>query len=123
MAFNGNNILVFRGNTAIAGSKSAELTTSAGKIEISSATESMWREFLADRKEWSLTVNYLVVGESGITDVLQAGNTYTIKIADRNGDFVLQGSAFCTTCKQTYTRGSLVQGSFQFQGTGELEAI
>lgn len=123
MAFNGNNILVYRNGTAIAGSKSSELITSAGKIEISSATESMWREFIADRKEWSISLNYLVVGESGITDVLKAGNTYTIKIADRNEDYILQGYALCTICKQTYTRGSLVQGSFQFQGTGELEAL
>lgn len=120
---NGNQILVYKNNVAIACCKSSELITSAGKIEISSATESMWREFLANRREWKVTANYLVYDEEGTNDMMQVGNTYTLSIRDRSGNIYLQGSAILTTCKQTYTRGSLVQGSFQFQGTGELVSV
>lgn len=120
MAYNGNNILVLRDGTAIAGVKSHEIQTSAGTIEISSATQQDWREYIADRKEWSLNVNYLVLAAANMTDLLSVGTAYTIAITDRAGTVTVSGSAILENCKQTYQRGNLVQGTFQFRGSGAL---
>lgn len=46
---------------AIAAAKSCELQVSCDDIEISSPTSGQWREFIADRKEWAVTTNHLVV--------------------------------------------------------------
>lgn len=119
---NGNNIIVYQNGTAIAGAKSAEISTSAGTIEVASATSGQWREFIAGRKEWSLSCGYLITANSGVRDLLTVGSSYTIKVkardaADNTG---VTGTAILTQCKITATRGNLVQGSFQFQGTGAL---
>ena len=68
---NGNNIIVYKNGTAIAGAKSAEISTSAGVIEVASATSGEWREFIAGRKEWSLSCGYLITANSGVRDLLR----------------------------------------------------
>ena len=50
---------------AIAAAKSCELQVSCDDIEISSPTSGQWREFIADRKEWAVTTNHLVVNNHG----------------------------------------------------------
>ena len=119
---NGNNIIVYKDGTAIAGAKSAEISTSVGTIEVASATSGQWREFITGRKEWSLSCGYLITANSGVRDLLTVGTTCTIKVkgrgaADSTG---VSGSAIITKCNITASRGNLVQGSFQFQGSGQL---
>lgn len=130
---NGNDILVYildsSGNYLIAGTRSNEIQTGCETLEVSSPSQGAWRAFLAGRKEWSFTVNYLVTndsalrisGGSGIKDVLQAGNTFTLRVYRRGlTSLALQGSAILTGVKITATRGNLVQGSFTFKGNGAL---
>lgn len=119
---NGNNIIVLCDGTAIAAAKSAEINSGADVIEVASATSGVWREFIAGRKEWSLSCGYLITANSGVRDLLSVGTTVTIKVkgrgaADSTG---VSGSAIITKCAITATRGNLVQGSFQFQGSGQL---
>jgi hypothetical protein len=132
MAKNGNNIIVYSGGTAIAGTRSSEVQSGSELIEVSSPTQGTWRQYIAGRKEWSVTVGFLVLSDSalaisnktGIQDLLQVGNTFTIKIKERtaaDSDGVT-GTVILKTCKITMTRGNLVQGSFQFTGNGELSA-
>lgn len=120
MATNGNNILVYLGGTAIAGLKSNEIETSCGEIEISSPNSAAWREFIADRKEWSVSTGYLVSAVSDISQVLNVGTTYSLRFCGRTGTGGVYGSAILTKCSITATRGNLVQGSFTFRGTGTL---
>ena len=120
---NGNNIIVYQNGTAIAGAKSAEISTSAGVIEVASATSGEWREFITGRKEWSLSCGYIITANSGVRDLLTVGTSVTIKVkgrgaADSTG---VTGTATITKCVITATRGNLVQGSFQFQGSGEFQ--
>ena len=126
---NGNDILVYSGTQLIAGTRSNDIQTGCETIETSSPSQGAWRAFLAGRKEWSFTVNYLVAsdsalhisGGSGIKDVLQVGNTFTLKVYKRGLSAVaIQGSAILTGVKITATRGNLVQGSFTFKGNGAL---
>lgn len=120
MAINGNNILIKLNGTAIAGCKSHEIQTGCETIEISSPSQGAWREYIAGRKEWSVSVSYLVPAVANLADLLTVGTTYTLVIADRANASSLSGSAILTQCKQTFTRGNLVQGSFTFQGTASL---
>ena len=125
MAKNGNDILIYRGNTLIAGTRSNEITTNAETIEVSSAINGQWKTFIAGRKDWSVTVNYLVPAVTNVSDLLTVGTSYTISVRTRSGSTVtsrLSGTAILKTCKITATKGNLIQGSFQFAGSGPLSA-
>lgn len=120
MAINGNNIIVYQGSTAIAGTRSNEIETDCEVIEISSSTQGEWREYIKGRKEWSVNTSFLVSGVSDITALLTVGTTYTLVFKGRNETNGLSGSAILTKCRITATRGNLVQGSFAFKGNGPL---
>lgn len=120
MAQKGNNIIVLSSGTAIAGVKSDEIQSGAETIEIASATQQDWKEFIAGRKEWSLNTNYLLLADSRLADLLNVGTVYELAVTDREGNTTVSGRAILTICKQTHTRGNLCQGTFQFRGTGPL---
>lgn len=127
---NGNNIFVKAGNVTIAATKSNELQTSCGTIEIANPSNPEWKSFLPGRKEWSLNVSFLVTAQNpadigtNLKDPrhpLAVGTTYTLDIVNRNDPSdVLSGTAICTQCKINAVRGSLCSGSISFKGTGEL---
>lgn len=123
---NGNNIIIGMMNgsifTAIAAVRSHEIQTQCDSIEKASSSQQTWKEYISGRKEWNITVNYLVLNDStsNIEDVLRAGTIVTIKIKGRSGGYDLTGNAIVVTCKQTFQKGNLSQGTFQFRGTGQL---
>ena len=125
MATNGNDILVYYGSTLIAGMKSNDVQTSAELIEIASPSTGKWKQYIAGRKEATITVGYLVVadtsaigisGGNGVRDLLQVGNTFTLKFKKRSASDSagVSGTFMLKTAKITSQRGALVQGSFQF---------
>ena len=61
MVIYGRDLIVTANGMAIAAAKSCELQVSCDDIEISSPNSGQWREFIADRKEWAVTTNHLVV--------------------------------------------------------------
>lgn len=120
---NGNNVYIMADNTIIAATKSNELQVGCDTIEIASSSQQAWKEYIAGRKEWSMTVSYLVtaVKMSAPQSPLNIGTTYTLKFQNRNTpDDYVTGSAICTQCKITATRGNLCSGSITFKGTGAL---
>ena len=111
--------------TIIAGTRSNEIQTSVDKIEISSETSATWKEYITGRKEWSLTTSFLCLTSTDVQKLLQVGNTYNIQVIGQEGTSVgimLEGSATLKTCKITASVGNLCQGSFTFEGNGELVA-
>lgn len=122
MAKNGNDILVYMGGTPIAAARSAEVRVDGELLEVAAPDQGSWREFLAGRKEWDVTVGYLVALNTDVHKLIQVNNKVTLKIKERNAadSSGLTGQAFIKTAKQTYTRGALIQGSFAFKGTGAL---
>ena len=120
---NGNNIIVYWNGTAIASVKSNSIKTKADTIETASPTNGEWKTHIAGRKEWQLSVSYLILTDSGVRDLLKTGNTYTIKMKGRNAadSDGVTGTATLTNCDITATRGNLVTGSFQFVGNGPLQ--
>ena len=129
MAQNGINILVYKGGSLIAGMRTDDIQTSCEMEEISSPSNGAWKAFIPGRKEWSISIGYLVFpssalgisGGSGIKDLLQVGSSYTLTFQARNSNSdKVSGTAYLKVCKITATVGSLVTGSFQFVGSGEL---
>ena len=123
---NGNDIIIgtMSGSTftALAAVKGHEIQSGADVIEKASATQQDWKEHIAGRKEWGVSMNYLVLGNArtNVRDVLKVGTTYVLRVKDRAGNYSITGSAICTQCRQTYNRGNIVVGSFAFKGNGEL---
>lgn len=108
--------------TPVAGVMSDRLRVSGETIEIASATSSKWKEFLAGRKDWGINSDYLITMWDDIADnAMKVGDTYTIMVIDsNNADEYLSGTVICTECVIDMRNGSLVKGSFSFQGTGPL---
>ena len=134
MALNGNIIIVQLNGNTIAGTKTTEIQVDSELIEIASATQGAYREFIAGRKQWQVTVNYLLMyatyqqmftyPNASMTDALLVGNSYTLKFKNRANYYdqpiTLKGTAILRTCKITAQRSNLIQGTFTFVGNGAL---
>lgn len=108
--------------TAIANTRirSNDIQTQADTIEKASSSQQQWKEFIAGRKEWSLTVSYLVMVSSQVSQLLYAGQTFGITMK-QGSTSLLTGTAIMTSVRQTATIGNLCQGSFSLKGTGALQ--
>ena len=120
MAINGNNILIYVNGAAVAGTKSNEVQTNRELIEIASPTSGEWREFITGRKDWGFTVSWLVSSHADIEQLLLSAGVVTVRIVGRGETLGLTGSAIVQTCRMTFTRGNLAQGSLQLKGSGPL---
>jgi hypothetical protein len=98
---------------------------------VSSPLTGLWENYITGRKSGTISVSYLVVGDSsaigvsggnGVRDLLQAGNSFTLKFKQRGAadSAGVSGTFILKTVKITAQRGALVQGSFQFVLNGEL---
>ena len=117
-------LVLSQGGTALASTaiKSQDIQTEADVIEKASSSQQSWREYIAGRKGWSVTLSYLVLTSDKILDLLKVGQTFsvTMKKANDNTNKVT-GNAILKAVKQTASVGNLAQGSWQLQGTGALE--
>ena len=106
----------------IAGVTSDRLRVSGETIEKASATSSKWKEFLAGRMDWGINSDYLITDWNSIANnAMKVGKTYAVMVIDSNNtDEYLSGTVICTECVIDMRNGSLVKGSFSFQGTGPL---
>ena len=122
MAINGNNILIYINGAAVAGTKSNEVQSNRELIEIASPTSGEWREFITGRKDWGFTVSWLVSSHQDIEQLLLDAEVVTVRILGRGQSLGLTGRAIVQSCKMTFTRGNLAQGSLQLKGSGPLTA-
>lgn len=129
MILHGRNLLIMQhtqGTTdtpVVACAKSCEVNTSCEIIEISSTTNNIWREYISGRKDWSVTVNYIVTADGFAPSMLRIGEKVTLRVTERGTGAVLQGDALIKNAKAVATIGNLTTGSFSFQGTGELAQV
>ena len=116
-------LVLSQGGTALASTaiKSQDIQTEADVIEKASSSQQSWREYIAGRKGWSVTLSYLVLTSDKILDLLKVGQTFsvTMKKVDDNTNKVT-GNAILKAVKQTASVGNLALGSWQLQGTGAL---
>jgi predicted secreted protein len=119
----GRKIIVKVGGTAIAGAKSCEISIKGDQIETASPTTGEWRDFIAGRKEWSVTCGHLIpaIGTPLKSNAAMVNTVVTLTIeTDMTGD-TLTGQAIVDTWKASGTVGNLATGTFQFKGKGALE--
>ena len=122
MAINGNNILIYVDGAVVAGTRSNEVQTNRELIEIASPTSGEWRQFIAGRKDWGFTISWLVSSHADIQQLLLDAGVVTVRIVGRGESLGLTGTAIVQTCRMTFTRGNLAQGSLQLKGNGPLAA-
>ena len=121
---NGNDILIYKNGVAIAAAVSCDTSGDADMLEVSDPNSGKYKKYVSDLIGWTITVNCLFLSAARFKDeFLTLGNEFVIKRAGRDGTGALQGNAFLKTCRETATRGNLVQGSFVFQGSGPLTQI
>lgn len=120
MAINGNNILIYVGGSLVAGTRSNEIQSNRELIEIASPSSGDWREYIAGRKDWGFSINWLLTSHTDIEQLLLSAGVVTVRILGRGQSTGLTGSAIVQSCKMTLTRGNLANGGLQLKGTGPL---
>ena len=123
MAIHGRNLIIKVNGTAIAGAKSCEINIEGEEIETASPTQCTWREFIAGRKEWSVSCGHLLpaTGTPLKSSAAMVNTVVTLTVeTDLTGD-TLTGQAIVKTWKASGAIGNLAQGSFAFRGTGALQ--
>lgn len=105
----------------IAGAKSCEISVDGEQIEISSPGDGQWRNYLAGRKGWQVSVGYLLSAGTFPTEAAMVNTTVTVVVSD--GTTMMQGQAIVKSWKATGNIGNLANGSFVFLGTGALAPV
>ena len=116
-------LVLSQGGTALASTaiKSQDIQTEADVLEKASSSQQSWREYIAGRKGWSVTLSYLVLTSDKILDLLKVGQTFSVTMKKMNDNTnKVTGNAILKAVKQTASVGNLAQGSWQLQGTGAL---
>ena len=119
----GRNLIVALGGVAIAGAKSCDIETNCDMLEVSSPSSGEYRTYRPGRKVWRVTVNRIIPTDStAVLSVKNIGTSYTLKAYVSGNPSVdkIEGTAILMTAKTTATQGNLVQGSWVFQGSGDI---
>ena len=127
MAVLGNNIFIATNDATlspgtskiIAGTRTNEINTECGAIEIASASQQDWQEFIAGRKSWSLSVGWLLLANADVQKVLKVGAMVTVYVKTGSTQ-LLTGTALITQARLTLGQGNLANGSFALKGSGAL---
>lgn len=131
MAKLGNRIIILANGQPIAGTKVNDIETAVEVMERCSPTSGQWKKYVTKRKSWKFSAGYLVVDESaigsgsGIQDLLKIGQEFQIIVHDLEAthDAGVIGTAILTRCKMNMSISKLIEGNFEFQGSGPLEPI
>lgn len=119
----GRDVMIYRDDVLIAGTRANELQVGCETIEIASETTADWREYVAGRKDWQMSVSTLLSTTADLEDALTIGTVVRLVFRDREGTGGVQGRAIVEQYKATANVGDIVKGSFQFKGTGALTRI
>lgn len=82
MVIHGGQILITTaaGSPVIAASKSCEIVVNTDDIEVISPLSNEWKEFMAQRKEWSVSVSHLATAGQFPQCLMMPGQSITLKI-------------------------------------------
>ena len=119
---NGNRIILTKDGVAFGALVSHDVQTDGETMEVAGATQGTYREFIPARKTWVMTATCLVISSAIFANLLQAGNTFSLKSTDRQLENNVHGRARLEECRVTAQRGNLVQGFFRFKGIDYLFA-
>ena len=118
----GRKLIIKANGTAIAGAKSCDIAINGEEIEIASATQNTWREFINGREDWTVTCGHLVPasGTPLRTRAAMVNTFVTLTIETGIDGDTLTGRALVKSWRVTGTVGNLAQGTFSFRGSGPL---
>jgi hypothetical protein len=120
---NGNQFILSKDGVAVAAIVSHEAETQADQIEVASKTQGQYREYMAGRRHWQMTVDRLMVSSYMMLSLLQIGQTFTLSSYDReHANVNVHGEAKLERCNIVMAIGQLVRGFFLFRGNGDLFA-
>lgn len=118
----GEDIRIYSGNSGtspiVAKAKSCTVIERAEAIEKASPSNPIYREYIAGRREWEISLSHLVSSSSPVEGLLQVGTAYTLRLVI--GTATKQGTAICTEAQITGTTSNLGTGSIKFKGSGPL---
>lgn len=113
-------ITTANGGVLVALAKSCEINVDCDEIEVSSSTSGKWKDFIAGRNEWSISVGYLLMAEGLAADKSKVGTVVNLKVIDGDYGTPLTGTALIKNWKVTANVSDLAKGSFLFRGKGPL---
>ena len=90
-------------------------------MEVASATQGQWREYINGRKTWAMSATWLLLSSTAMASTLQVGQVFNAELVDRRiQNRTVYGNAHLEVCKIQATKGNLVTGVFQLKGTAWL---
>lgn len=109
--------------TLVALAKTCTINVECDEIEISGKTSGRWREVMAGRLAWSISIGYLVTAGNVAQDVLKVGTMVNVKVKDGETGTPLVGRALVRRCQVTGSVHNLSTGDCQLTGSGPLEEV
>ena len=123
----GRNLIIKVNGVAVAASKSCTITVNEETLKVSSPQDGQWEHSIPAKKSWKVQTNFLFFADSPSATVIKSSISrvgsviqLSVTVNDYANDTV-SGTAICKQFSATGTVGSLLQGSFQWEGTGPLE--
>lgn len=118
----GKNIRIYSGTSGttpiVAMAKSCTVIEQSEAIEKASPTNAIYKEYIAGRREWEISLSHLISISAPVEGLLKVGTTYTLRLVI--GTTTKQGTALCIESRITGTTNNLGTGSIRFKGSGPL---
>ena len=121
MAMNGDILILKMNGEPVAAVKGNDIETASGLMEVASATQGLWHEYINGRKTWAMSATWLLLSSAAMASTLQVGQVFNAELVDRRiQNRTVYGNAHLEVCKILATKGNLVTGVFQLKGTAWL---
>lgn len=118
---NGDILILKMNGEPVAAVKGNNIETASGLMEVASATQGLWREYINGRKTWAMSATWLLLSSAAMASTLQVGQVFNAELVDRRiQNRTVYGNAHLEVCKIQATKGNLVTGVFQLKGTAWL---
>ena len=87
-------------------------------MEVASATQGQWREYINGRKTWAMSATWLLLSSAAMASTLQVGQVFSAELVDRRIEGrTVYGNAHLEGLQNSSNQGNLVTGEFQLKGT------
>jgi predicted secreted protein len=118
---NGDILILKMDGEPVAAVKGNDIETASGLMEVASATQGLWREYINGRKTWAMSATWLLLSSAAMASILQVGQVFSAELVDRRiQNRTVYGNAHLEVCKIQATNGNLVTGEFKLKGTAWL---
>ena len=76
MAMNGDILILKMNGEPVAAVKGNDIETASGLMEVASATQGQWREYINGRKTWAMSATWLLQSSAAMASTLQVGQVF-----------------------------------------------